>query len=121
MLELYGDILYSMSGATDEVEKLYTLSLDLRSEPRVVEKLTWLKNQMMVPQPSSAQTGVVRSGATLTGADIIDAKKKELDNTSKMRKQFLQSDGNPGATANSKLQELIQSERTGQSIITQDW
>ncbi len=124
--ELYGDLIFSMSGSLDDTIRMYDRSLSFSPSVRVSDKLRYMR-QLQDTQSGSLGDTLTLSGETASpsqtdsGSQEREAKKIELQKISSERDKYLGNTSSSQTSARSEIEKLIQSTRSGDAPITQDW
>jgi hypothetical protein len=97
---------------------MYERSVSLAPSDRVTDKIAWVQS---TPRPEKTATrNTEKSQETSTGSQALDIKKIELQKASSERGKYLDmnTQAQDGASI---LRQLVESARSGESRITQDW
>lgn len=120
--ELYGDLIYSTSGSLSDVVTMYERSLEYKDSTRVKQKIEFIKNLQKLPESTTLSGEEKNTPSTIqTGSTDIENKKKELEQISKQRSEYLSNSNASQSEIRGELQKLIEFAETGNSQQIQDW
>lgn len=123
IFELYGDILYSLSGSKDDVILLYKKSLTSAQNLRVEKKISLLvgTSSWKISENSGTwQDSAFSSWSkTVSGEDMRESTKMELQRIQKQRKGLVNQDTIQSQDVKTKTQEVFQLLEWGE--IKMDW
>ena len=112
VLELYGDILYTLSGSRDDVATLYRQSLSYHQNLRVEKKLSLLAgtSSWQTSQANGSwQTSVFASWSlTVSGEHLREATRTELQKIQEQRKGLVNQNAMQSQDIRARTQEVFQ-------------
>ncbi len=118
--ELYGDLIYSMSGPVDDSIHMYERSLSFSLSDRVHRKIAYIQQIQKHSQTGSWNTAIAPQADS--GSQMRDAKKIELQKTAWERDKYLWNSISPIWNNHSELNRLIERAQSSWSMtMTQDW
>lgn len=120
--ELYGDLIYHMSGSLDDTITMYERSLSFEPNERIATKIALIKNIQASKTGSWQITKTpTLSGSTASGNSEKDIKKEELKKLWSQRAEFLSNSEPSDTDSRKKIEKLIESTNSDSIEITQDW
>jgi len=101
---------------------MYERSLEYKEVSRVQKKIEYIKNLQKIPESATLSGEEINTQSPIqTGSTDIENKKKELNQISKQRSDFLSNSTASRSEIRGELQKLIEFAETGNSEYIQDW